>query len=245
MQSEQHFIHTIYVLFKKELLTYFNSPIAYIYIAVFLIVGNWLFMKPFFLLGELSMRGYFNLLPWIFLFLTPAITMRLWSEEKKSGTIEFLLTLPVSNWQLVLAKFFGAFVFLALSLALTLSIPLSLSGLGSLDLGPVIGGYLAALGLGAAYLSLGLVMSSLTKNQIIALLASLVACFIFFIIGQDFVIASLPQALASICRFLSLGAHFDNITRGVLDSRDLIYYLSFTYFFLWINVKILEARKWQ
>lgn len=245
MQSDQHFIATIYVLFKKELMSYFNSPIAYIYIAVFLVVGNWLFMKPLFLMGELSMRGYFNLIPWILLFLAPAITMRLWSEEKKTGTIEFLLTLPVSNWQLVLAKFFGALVFLALSLALTLTIPLTLLRLGELDLGPVIGGYLGSLGLGAAYLSLGLVASSLTKNQIIALISALALAFVFFIIGQGFVLASLPTALASTLSFVSLGGHFDNITRGLIDTRDVFYYLSFTYFFLWINVKVLEGRKWQ
>lgn len=245
MESDQHFLRTVYILFKKELMAYFNSPIAYIYMAVFLVVGNWLFMKPLFLMGEITMRGYFALIPWVFLFLTPAITMRLWSEEKKTGTIEFLLTLPVSNWQLVLAKFFGAFVFLALSLALTLSLPVTLLKLGELDLGPVIGGYLGALGLGAAYLSLGLVMSSLTKNQIIALLAALVSSFAFFIIGQDFIIASLPSSLASVLRFVSLGAHFDNIVRGLIDSRDIIYYASFTYFFLWLNVKVLEGRKWQ
>jgi len=245
MQTDPHYLRTVYILFKKEMMAYFNSPIAYIYMAVFLMVGNWLFMKPFFMTGEVTMRAYFVLIPWVFLFLTPAITMRLWSEEKKAGTVEFLLTLPVTNWQLVMAKFFGAFIFLALSLVLTLTLPISLYKLGELDLGPVIGGYLGALGLGAAYLALGLVMSSLTKNQIIALIGGLAACFIAFIIGQDFVVASLPSSVADVLRFASLGSHFDNITRGVVDSRDIIYYLSFTYFFLWINVKVLEGRKWQ
>lgn len=238
-------MRTVYILFKKELMSYFNSPIAYIYIAVFLIVGNWLFFKPFFLMGEVSMRGYFNLLPWMFLFLTPAITMRLWSEEKKTGTIEFLLTLPISNWQLVLSKFFGAFVFLAISLALTLSIPLTLANLGVPDYGPIIGGYLGALGLGAAYLALGLFMSSLTKNQIIALITGSVACFIFFIIGQDFVIASLPKVLEPALKYASVSWHFDSISRGVIDTKDIFYYLSFTFVWLWLNVKVLEGRKWQ
>jgi len=245
MINEPHYLRTVYILFKKELMTYFNSPIAYIYIGVFLIVGNWLFFKPLFLIGELSMRNYFNLLPWIFLFLTPAITMRLWSEEMKSGTIEFLLTLPITNWQAVLSKFFGAFVFLAISLTLTLSLPLTLMRLGQLDLGPIIGGYLGALGLGSAYLSLGLFMSSLTKNQIIALITSLTACFIAYLIGQDFITAGAPQFLQGIMKYASTSWHFDSIARGVINSRDVIYYLSFTYLWLWLNVKVLAGRKWQ
>lgn len=245
MQAEQHFVRSVYVLFKKELMSYFNSPIAYIYLAVFLVLGNWLFIKPFFLNGELSMRAYFSLLPWILLFMAPAITMRSWSEEKKSGTIEFLLTLPLSNWQLVLAKFLGAWSFLVISLVLSLSLPLSLNYLGPLDWGPVIGGYLGTLVLGASYLAIGLVVSVMTKNQIVALISSLSLCFVFFIIGQDFVLATVPTALAKVLSFISLGARFENVTRGLVDSRDIFYYLSFSYFCLWLNVKLLEARKWQ
>jgi len=245
MSSEPHYLKSIYTLFKKEIMAYFNSPIAYIYISVFLIVGNWIFFKTFFLSGELSMRAYFSLLPWIFLFMAPAITMRLWSEEKKSGTIEFLLTLPVSNWQLVIAKFFSAFVFLALNLALTLSIPYTLTQLGDLDLGPIIGSYLGALGLGAAYLSLGMFMSSLTKNQIVALILGITACFVFFVIGQDFIITGAPKVVAAFLSYLSVGWHFENITRGLIDTKDIFYYLSFSYFWLWLNVKVLEGRKWQ
>jgi ABC-2 type transport system permease protein len=245
MQGEQHFLRSIYVLFKKELMSYFNSPIAYIYLAVFLVLGNWLFVKPFFLNGELSMRAYFTLLPWILLFMAPAITMRSWSEEKKSGTIEFLLTLPLSSWQLVLAKFAGALSFLLIGLLLSLTLPFSLNRLGDLDLGPVIGGYLGALCLGSAYLAIGLLASVMTKNQIIALITSLAICFVLFIIGQQFILVTVPVVMAKFFSFISLGARFDNITRGLVDSRDLIYYLSFSYFCLWLNVKLLEARKWQ
>lgn len=239
------YIRTIYTLFKKELMSYFNSPIAYIFIGVFLVVGNWLFFKSFFLIGEANMRGFFDLLPWMFLFLAPALTMRLWAEEKKQGTIEFLLTLPVTDWQVVLAKFFGALTFMFITLAMTFSLPLTISYLGNVDFGPIAGGYLGAIFLGGSYLALGLFISSLTKNQIIAFILGLVACFIAFMIGADFVLMGAPKFLTPIMGFLGLGNHFYNISKGVIDSKDIIYYSSFIFFFLWMNAKIIETRGWK
>jgi ABC-2 type transport system permease protein len=244
MQKSQY-IKTINTLFKKELMSYFNSPIAYIFIGVFLVVGNWLFFKDFFLIGQASMRGYFGLLPWIFLFLSPAITMRLWAEEKKSGTIEFLLTLPITDWQAVLAKFFSSLIFMFITLLLSASLPITVAFLGDVDLGPIIGGYLGALFLGGAYLSLGLFISSLTKNQIIAFVLGLVACFAAFIIGADFVLAGAPKFAVPVMKFLGLGSHFYNIAKGVIDSKDIIYYISFIFLFLWLNVRIIEGREWK
>lgn len=243
--NKQQYLRIIWTLFKKELMSYFNSPIAYIFIGVFLVVGNWLFFSSFFVAQEASMRNYFSLLPWIFLFLSPAVTMRLWAEERKSGTIEFLLTLPVTNWQVVLAKFFGALAFMFLTLLLSISIPVSVSFLGRMDMGPVIGGYLGALFLAGAYLSLGLFISSFTKNQIIAFVLGLVACFIFFIIGADFILISLPNFWAGLFSFLGLGSHFDNIARGVIDTKDVVYYLSFIFLFLWLNAEIVKKRAWK
>lgn len=243
--SKEKYLKIIYVLFKKELMSYFNSPIAYIFIGVFLIVSNWLFFNTFFLISQASMRNYFSFLPWIFLFLSPAITMRLWAEEKKSGTIEFLLTLPVTDWQVVLAKFFSAITFLLIGLVFSLTIPVSIIFLGNLDFGPVIGGYLGALFLGGSYLALGLFISSLTKNQIISFILSLAAGFAAFIIGADFVLAGVPAWLAPIMQFLGLGSHFDNIAKGVLDSKDIIYYSSFIFLFLWLNVRVIEGRGWK
>ena len=241
----KEYFKTIYVLFKKELMGYFNSPIAYIFLGVFLVAGNWLFFKNFFLIGQVSMRGYFDLLPWIFLFLTPAITMRLWAEEKKSGTIEFLLTLPVTDWQVVLAKFFGALAFLFIALLLTITLPITLATLGNVDWGPIIGSYLGALFLGGAYLALGLFISSLTKNQIIAFMLSLMACFIAFIIGADFVLVTAPQFAVPIMKFLGLGSHFFNIAKGIIDSKDIIYYSSFIFIFLWLNARVIQVRSWK
>lgn len=226
-------------------MSYFNSPIAYIFIGVFLVVGNWLFFNYFFLINQASMRNYFALLPWIFLFLSPAITMRLWSEEKKSGTIEFLLTLPVRDWQVVLGKFFGALAFLFISLLLTISIPLTIISLGDVDMGPIIGSYLGSLFLGGSYLALGLFISSLTKNQIIAFVLGLVACFAAFMIGADFVLAGAPGFAVPIMKFFGLGSHFYNIAKGVIDTKDIVYYISFIFIFLWLNVRIVERRAWK
>jgi len=224
---------------------YFNSPIAYIFIGVFLVVGNWLYFNTFFLRGQASVREYFALLPWIFLFMAPAVTMRLWAEEKKSGTIEFLLTLPVTDWQVVLGKFFGSLAFLASALALTVTLPITVSFLGSLDMGPVVGSYLGALFLGGSYLALGLFISGLTKNQIIAFVLSLVSGFVLFIIGADFVLAQSPQFAVPVMKFLGLGSHFNNIARGVIDSKDIIYYLSFIFLFLWLNAEVIKEKGWK
>lgn len=239
------YLRTIWVLGRKELAAYFNSPIAYIFIGAFLVVGNWLFFNSFFLAGQASLRDYFAVLPWLFLFLTPALTMRLWAEEKKSGTIELLLTLPLTDWQAVWGKFLSALAFVATALLLTLTLPLSVSYLGNLELGPVVGGYLGALLLAGAYLSLGLFISALTKNQIIAFVSSLAACFAFFIVGADFVLIGAPQALAPLLKFLGLGSHFYNIAKGVIDTKDLFYYGSFIAFFLWLNARLIRERNWQ
>src|SRR3989339_112820 len=237
------YLQKIYILSKKELMGYFNSPIAYVFLAVFLIVGNWLFFNSFFVIGQASMRNYFVLLPWVFLFLIPAITMRLWAEEKRNGTIEFLLTLPITDWQAVLGKFSGGFLFLLLALILTLTIPFSVQSLGKADMGPVIGSYVGALFMGAAYLALGLFISALTKNQIIAFVAAIAASFIFFMIGSDFVVMTAPQAFAPVLQALGLGAHFDSIARGVIDTKDVVYYISFIWLFLWLNKVVIELRK--
>jgi ABC-2 type transport system permease protein len=243
--DKKNYFKTIWVLFKKELMSYFNSPIAYIFIGVFLVAGNWLFFQNFFVYQQATMREYFSLLPWIFLFLTPAVTMRLWAEEKKSGTIEFLLTLPVTTWQAVLAKFFGALAFMVITIALTFTIPVSVSLLGSMDFGPMIGSYLGSILLAGAYLSLGLFISALTRNQIIAFVLGLVACFAAFIIGSSFVLLAAPAGIAPLLSFLGLGTHFDSIARGVVDSKDIVYYLSFIFLFLWLNAQVIGKKVWK
>ena len=230
-------------IFKRELGSYFNSPIAYIFITVFLGLSGWLFFKGFFVVGEASLRMLFGILPWIFLFFIPAVTMRLWAEEKKSGTMELLMTLPVTDAEAVLGKYLASLVFLVLSLALSLVIPLFVALLGDPDPGQIVGGYVGAVLMGGAFLAIGLFISSLTENQIVAFIISVVVTFGLFILGEDFVLFGLPDRLVPVFSFIGLGGHYDSISRGVIDSRDVIYYLSVIVFFLYLNVKSIEARK--
>ena len=231
-------------IFKKEILAYINSPLAYIFTAIFLIVGNWLFFQNFFLMNQANMRSYFNLLPWIFLFITPALTMRLWAEEKKSGTIEVLLTFPVKDIEVVLAKFLSSVFFLLIVLLLSFSLPLTISSLGNIDWGVIIGSYVGALLLGSLYLAIGLFISALTKNQIVAFLLTVVSCFFLFIISTPFVLQAVPF-LAPVLRVAGADDHFLNLTRGIFDSRDIIYYLSAISLFLYLNNQVLNSRNWK
>ena len=232
-------------IYKKELLGYFNSMIAYVVLTVYIVITNWLFFRSFFIMNQASMRNYFGLLPWIFLFFVPAITMRLWSEERKSGTIELLLTFPVNDYEIVLGKYLAALTFLSIGLLLSLTVPITILILGKPDIGVFIGEYLGALLLGAAYLSIGSYISSLTSNQIVSFILSVSVIFIFFLLGENFFLYTMSDKIAPLFKYLGLGAHFDSISRGVIDSRDIIYYLSLITFFLYLNVKYIESRKWK
>lgn len=230
-------------VFRREFASYFNSPIAYIYVTVFLGLAGWLFFKGFFLVGEASMRSFFGLLPWLFLFFVPAITMRLWAEEKKVGTMELLMTFPLTDSEAVVGKFLASFTFFLVSLALSIVLAIVVTALGNPDPGEIFGGYLGAILIGAAFLSIGLFVSSLTENQIVAFIVSVVAIFILFILGDDFVLMGVPSWIAPVFSFLGLGAHYDSISRGVIDSRDIVYYLSVVGFFLYLNVKSIQNRR--
>ena len=216
----------VFALIKKELKDYFNSPLAYIFISIFLVIEGWLFFNNFFLQNQASMRNYFTLIPWLFLFLIPAITMRLWAEEKKLNTTEVLFTWPIKDYEAVLGKFLAGLIFLAIALLASISIPITISFLGELDWGVVLASYLGALFLGAAFIAIGLFISSLTDNQIIAFILAIALSFATFIIGETMVLYIIPSYLIGLFQFLGLGYHFNSINRGVLDSRDIIYYLS-------------------
>jgi ABC-2 type transport system permease protein len=236
---------SILTIFKKEFKSFFISPIAYVFITVYLVITGFLFFQSFFLINQADMRGYFGLLPWVFLFFVPAITMRSWAEEKKVKTLELLLSWPVSDFQVVFGKFLAAFGFLSIAILLSVTIPITISILGSPDPGPIIGGYMGALLMGAAYLSIGLWVSSYTENQIVAFILGVVVTFVFFFIGSPFVTMVAPSWLVPIMNYIGLGNHFESIERGVIDSRDILYYLSITGFFLFLNVQSLGSRKWE
>lgn len=230
---------------RKEFKSYFASPTAYVFMSIFLILNGWLFFRTFFFEGQASMRYFFGLLPWIFLFLVPAVTMKLWAEERSSGTMELLMTLPVKDYEVVLGKFLACFSFLAMTIFMSFPVPLIVYYFGNPDPGPLIGGYLGALFLGAAYLSIGLFASGLTRNQIVAFIIGIALCFGLFIIGEGIVLGALPTFLVPIFEYIGLGSHFDSIGRGIIDSRDVVYYLSVVSLFLFLNVRTIESRKWK
>lgn len=238
-------MQNVLTIFRKEFKSFFVSPIAYVFITVYLVVTNFLFFQGFFLVNQAEMRSYFGLLPWIFLFFVPAVTMRTWAEEKKVKTLEILLTWPVTDAQVVAGKFLAAFAFLGIAILLSVTIPVTLLILGDPDIGVLIASYLGALLMGAAYLAIGLWVSSLTENQIVAFIVGVVVTFALFIVGSPFVTMAVHPSLVPALSYLGLGTHFDSITRGVVDSRDIIYYLSVIGFFLFLNVRSLESRKWE
>lgn len=232
-------------LVKKELNSYFISPLGYIVISVFLIASGWLFIQTFFLNSQASMRSFFDLLPIIFMFFLPAVTMSTWSEEKRSGTVEVLTTFPVDALSLVLGKFISSFIFLAAMLALTFVIPAMVMELGDPDRGVIAAGYIGSLFLGAAYIAVGLWVSSITKNQIVSFILSVVIIFGFYIIGSPIVIASLPVSAGIIAKFISFNTHFNSILRGVISLADIVYYLSVVIFFLFLNARVIGLRNWK
>ncbi len=238
-------MQNIAAIFKKEFKTYFLSPIAYIFMTVYLIITAFLFFQGFFLINQADMRGYFDILPWVFLIFAPAITMRSWAEEKKVKTLELLLTWPVSDIEVVLGKFLASFALLAIVVVLSITIPISIAIIGHPDMGQIVGQYLGALLMGAAYLAIGLWVSSTTENQIVAFIIGAVATFVLFIISTPFVTMVLPPFIAPLFTFVGLGSHFESISRGVIDSRDIIYYFSVVGFFLFLNVCSLGSRKWE
>ncbi len=233
----------VWAIVRKELKGYFDSPLAYIFLTVFLLASSWLFMRGFFLVNNVSMRGFFGVMPWIFLFLIPAITMRLWAEEKKTGTLEVMLTSPLTDWQMVMGKFLASFLFLAIAIGLTLNLPIVMALAGNPDGGLIFSGYVGTLLMGGAYLAIGLWASSLTKNQIVAFILSVVVTFALLMIGETFFLYSVPSFLAPAFRYLGLTTHFSGIMRGVIDSQDLLYYLLLIAFFLYLNARNLIRRR--
>jgi ABC-2 type transport system permease protein len=211
-------------ILNKELKDYFISPIAYIVISIFLLVTGWFFFTTFFLYNQADLRNFFNLLPIIFSFVIPAITMRLFSEEVNVGSYEILLTLPVTFTDIILGKFLAGVVFVAVALIPTLSYPIFIAFMGQLDWGPVLGGYIGAVFLGAALTAVGLFASSLTRNQIIAFIVGMMICFFLTLI--DKMLFFFPEVLLDVIGYLGADFHFKNIAKGIIDSRDIVYFLS-------------------
>ena len=228
-------------IFKKEFAVYFVSPIAYIVISIFLLVTGWFFFTTFFLYNQADLRNFFALLPITFSFVVPAITMRLFSEELNVGSYEILLTLPVTFTDVVIGKFLAAVVFVAAMLIPTLAYPITVSFLGQLDWGPVVGGYIGALLLGGAFSAIGLFASSLTRNQIIAFIVGVAICFSLTLI--DKVLFFLPQSMVGVLEYLGADFHFENVSKGIIDSRDIVYFLSVSFISLYGTHLALQEKQ--
>lgn len=238
-------MNTTMSIARRDFQAYLNSPTAYVVLGVFLLVLGYLFFSTLFLGGFASMRGFFSIVPVLFVVFAPAITMRLISEERKTGTIEQLLTLPVNNNQVVLGKFFAALGIIGVGLLFTLPYVVSMTMLTapdvSFDFGPVIGGYVGLILLAGAFISLGLFASSLTKNQIVAFIIGLALCFFFYIVDKFAVL--MPPKIGAVLEYISVDYHFNNIARGVLDTRDLIFYISLIALFIFLTERSLRSDK--
>ena len=228
---------------RREMRAYFNSPVAYIVVTVFLVLAGFLFFTQALLGGQAEMRPLFDIAPLLFVFLAPAITMRLLAEERRTGTFQLLITLPLRDRDVVLGKFLGALALLTTAIALTLAYPLTLSRLGDLDRGAVIGGYLGLVLMGGGYLAIGLMASAWTRNQIVAFIVAFAISFALFLMGR--LGPLVPPALAPVIDYLSLTSHFENIARGVIDTRDVLYYGSLITGCLFVCAQSLASRQWR
>jgi len=241
-------VRDIKIIFNRELKAYFYSPIAYVFSVIFIFLNSGLYMFHFFFFGNADMRAFFSQLPLTLgLIFIPAISMRLWSEENKLGTVELLLTLPIKTEHIVLGKFFASFVFYLVALSGTLMIPILLLFLGNPDFGPIIGGYFGAILLGGFFLAVGIFISGFFSDQIVSLIITSLTCGFLALIGWQYVPMVIDGWISGLGDFLynyiGVTRHFNDIERGVIDLKSIVYFMSFTVLFLYLNAKSLERRK--
>jgi len=237
------------IILRRELASYFATPLAYIFILIFLVLANWFtfYLGSFYERGQADLEPFFTFHPWLYLFLIPAISMKLWAEERNSGSIELLMTQPVKLWEAVVGKYLAAWLFTALALALTFPIWITVNYLGNPDNGAIVAAYLGSLLLAGAFLAVGSCMSALTRNQVVAFILGVVTCFLFLVAGYPMVInwfqGWAPTALVDAVASLSFLTHFQSITKGVIDARDLLYFAMLIGFFLFTTTVSLDLRK--
>jgi len=241
----------ITVIMRRELGSYFATPLAYVFILIFIVLASLFtfYLGGFYERGQADLAPFFNFHPWLYLFLIPAISMRLWAEERKSGSIELLMTQPITLWQAVLGKFFAAWIFTAIALALTFPIWITVNFLGDPDNGAILSAYIGSLLLAGGFLAIGSCMSALTRNQVVAFILSVVVSFVFLLAGYPLVLdvfrSWAPQALVDAIASLSFLTHYESISKGVIDIRDLLYYAMLMGFFLLATSIALDVRKAQ
>jgi len=236
-------------LFKRELQSYFATPVAYVFIVIFLVLmGTFTFyLGGFYERGQADLNAFFNYHPWLYLFLVPAIAMRLWAEERKTGSIELLMTLPITPWQAVLGKYLAAWAFTGIALILTLPIWITVNYLGNPDNGAILAAYFGSFLMAGGFLAIGSCLSATTKNQVIAFVLTVVVCFGFLLSGFPLVLdlfsAWAPQTIVDGIASLSFLTHFANISKGVIDFRDLVYFALVIATFLFANTIVLQWKQ--
>jgi len=237
-------MRNIQAVYLKEMKSYFNSPMAYIFLVIFAIINGYFFTRTFFLFNQSDMRSLFNIIPLVYLFFIPAVTMSLIAREKNLGTMEIISTLPLKDMDFVVGKFLAAFSLVVIGLFVTLIHFFTLIQVGTnIDYGAVFTGYLGLALAGAVYSSVGTFASSITDNQVVAFIIGIFIVLIFFL--MDKMLMFVPVYLTGFIQYLSVDYHLSNISRGVIDSRNLVYFSSVVGFFLFMTVRILETRKWR
>jgi ABC-2 type transport system permease protein len=234
-------------IFKRELTSYFSTPLAYVFLVIFLFFSSFLtFQKGFFEMRQASLRPFFENMPLLFILLVPAIAMRLWAEEQRSNSVEFLFSLPVTVEQAVLGKFFAAWAVIGLALVLTCPMVITVCYLGDPDWGPIVGGYVGSFLLAGAFLGIGSFFSSISRNQVIAFVLSVVACAAFLYAGSpsalNYLAGFVPTGAVNAAERLSFLSHFESMQRGVVALRDLAFFAALAAGWLWANVVILRER---
>jgi len=239
----------VWTIAKRELVAYFTSPVAYIFLVIFLLLTGFFTFTAgsFFERGEASLAAFFGWHPWLFLVLVPAVGMRVWAEERRSGTIELLLTMPIAPWQAILAKFLASWVFLAVALVLTFPAVITVNLLGSPDNGIIAAGYLGSFLLAGAYLAVTCMTSAMTRNQVVALILSVVICLFLILAGfnpvTDLLTRWASPALVDTVAAFSVVTHFDGFQRGVIDARDLLFFLSVIGFALFATGVVIRGHR--
>jgi ABC-2 type transport system permease protein len=240
--------HAIRTIAKRELSSYFASPVAYVFLVIFLLLTGFLTFTAgaFFERGEASLASFFAWHPWVYLVLVPAVGMRLWSEERRAGTLELLLTLPVTAWQAILGKFLASWLFLAIALALTFPVVVTVNVLGDPDNGALVAGYLGSLMLAGAYLAITCLTSALTRNQVIAFILAVVACLFLILAGfspvTDLLVRWASPAVVDTVAAFSVVTHFNGFQKGVIDSKDVLFFLSVIGYALFATGVVLRNR---
>jgi len=238
---------SVLTLARKEIRQVFLSPIAYAFLIVFCFFVTFLFFRTFFLVKQTTMGQFFGYFPMAFAIVIPGLTMRTWAEERKQGTLEFLLTAPIETWQIVIGKFLGGLALVAVCLLLTLLTPWTVSQFGDLDPGPVWGGYLGALLMGGTFIAVGMFFSAFTQDQIVSFLASVSVLLCLVLLGESFFREEFGPGsrFAALARVVSPSTHFESLGRGVVDFRDVFYFVGMTALFLYGNARVIDLRRWR